>query len=252
MNHQPNVGIKAGSWFDDNLRIVVDNESSTLFLWNAWLEGLPLRDDVDDGVVMTLRSNERSFIVKCITMVWPRHSSLWWKDVVNLGDFGNLDWFNSVVVRKVGNGLSSSIGGGSRGAFGLRFGVEVYLEGMVWSEAEDGRKWSLEDTGVFTVKSAYNKLEVLVLVEDRWREEERRVFKSLWKVPAPSKVVAFTWKVLLDRIPSKVNRANRNVLPLDGSLAEGKAGCFGVQDSSSADSACCLWAVGCALAFLCG
>lgn len=37
------VGIKAGSWFDDNLRIVVDNESSTLFLWNAWLEGLPLR-----------------------------------------------------------------------------------------------------------------------------------------------------------------------------------------------------------------
>lgn len=37
------VGIKAGSWFDDNLRRVVDNESSTLFLWNAWLEGLPLR-----------------------------------------------------------------------------------------------------------------------------------------------------------------------------------------------------------------
>lgn len=41
-------------------------------------------------------------------MVWPRHSSIWWKDVVNPGDFGNLDWFNSVVVRKVGNGLLSS------------------------------------------------------------------------------------------------------------------------------------------------
>jgi len=75
----------------------------------------------------------------------------------------------------------------------------------------------LEELGFFTVKSAYNRLEGFVLREDRWREEEKRVFESLWENLAPSKVVAFVWKVLLDRIPSKVNLAMRQVLPLEGS-----------------------------------
>lgn len=38
---------------------------------------------------------------------WPRYSSLWWKDLVKLGDFGAPNWFNSVVARKVGNGLTT-------------------------------------------------------------------------------------------------------------------------------------------------
>lgn len=41
-------------------------------------------------------------------LVWPRYASLWWKEVVKLGDYGGLDWFNSVVKRKVGNGLATS------------------------------------------------------------------------------------------------------------------------------------------------
>lgn len=36
-------------------------------------------------------------------------------------------------------------------------------------------------------------------------------------MPVPSKVVAFAWKVLLNRIPTKVNLRVRNILPLDGS-----------------------------------
>jgi hypothetical protein len=47
-------------------------------------------------------------IMEGTNMVWPRHASLLWKDLVNIGDFGSQDWFNSVVERKVGNGISSS------------------------------------------------------------------------------------------------------------------------------------------------
>jgi len=54
-------------------------------------------------------------------MVWPRYSSLWWKDVAKLGDFGGHDWFNLVVERKVGNGFHivfGMIGGKERNVSG--------------------------------------------------------------------------------------------------------------------------------------
>jgi len=198
-------------------------------------------------------------------MVWPRHSSLWWKDVVKLGDFGSQDWFNQVVMRKVGNGMSTSfwndrwkgencfhlkyprldsvsnqkeaLVGEVRDPSDLRLvwrflwrrnlfmweeelilSLKKDLEGIVWTEEEDVWRWSLEDMGTFMVKSAYKRMEDLVLKENRWRAEEKRVFKHLWKIPVPTKVVAFVWKTLLDKIPTMVNLALRNVLPTEGSM----------------------------------
>jgi len=39
---------------------------------------------------------------------WPRFVSTWWKDFVNLGDFGEVGWFNAEVARKGGNGMLTS------------------------------------------------------------------------------------------------------------------------------------------------
>jgi len=33
--------------------------------------------------------------------LWPRFSSSWWKDIVNLHGFGGNPWFNSEVIRRV-------------------------------------------------------------------------------------------------------------------------------------------------------
>jgi len=67
------------------------------------------------------------------------------------------------------------------------------------------------------VKSAYLKLEESVLSEDRWGEEEKQVFKNMWKSAAPSKVVVFGWRMLLNRIPTRDNLELRNVLSSEGS-----------------------------------
>jgi len=40
---------------------------------------------------------------------WPRHTSRWWKDIVNLDTFGGQSWFNPKVVRRVGNGGKTSL-----------------------------------------------------------------------------------------------------------------------------------------------
>lgn len=57
--------------------------------------------------------------------------------------------------------------------------------------------------------------------------EERRMFSHIWKSPAPSKVVEFSWKLLHDWIPTKVNLWHKQVLPPDTSvscvLCEGNA-----------------------------
>jgi len=78
---------------------------------------------------------------------------------------------------------------------------------------EDRWRWCLEESGRFSVKSSCGKLEGMVLREDLWSEEDKSVFSKLWKSPAPSKVVAFSWKLLHDRIPTRANLAVRNVLP---------------------------------------
>lgn len=71
------------------------------------------------------------------------------------------------------------------------------MEGVAWAQEEDEWKWCLEDRRVFSVKSSYSKLEGLFVWEDRWSEEERNVFSNIWKSSVPSKVVAFSWKLLL-------------------------------------------------------
>lgn len=38
------------------------------------------------------------------------------------------------------------------------------------------------------------------------------VFESVWKSPAPSKVVVFSWQLLLNRIPTKDNLLRRRIL----------------------------------------
>lgn len=64
-------------------------------------------------------------------------------------------------------------------------------------DEEDITRWSLTRDGIFTVKSAYNKL-----VEDRFNFHTaintvpKTVWKSLWKMKLPHRVKLFTWKCL--------------------------------------------------------
>jgi len=66
---------------------------------------------------------------------------------------------------------------------------------------------------VFTVSSIYKKLEAFSAQEEVTGEDDRMVFVQLWKSPAPSKVVAFSWRALLNRIPTRSNLIRRNAIP---------------------------------------
>jgi hypothetical protein len=65
------------------------------------------------------------------------------------------------------------------------------LEGMRWSNEEDKWRWNLEENGCYSMKSAYLKLEGLLLCEYLWGVVEKRVIENMWYSLASSKVAAF-------------------------------------------------------------
>jgi len=86
------------------------------------------------------------------------------------------------------------------------------------SQEVDRWKWRLEDNRIFSVKSMYKALENLLILEEGSNPVEEKVFGYLWKSPAPSKVVAFSWKLLRDRTPTRRNLAFRNLLHPEDSI----------------------------------
>ena len=92
------------------------------------------------------------------------------------------------------------------------------LEGVVRGNEEDRWVWTPEEGGGFSVRSSYKVLEEALLLDEGSPRLEEEVFATLWKSPAPSKVVAFSWTALLDRIPTRSNLRRRNMLEPEESL----------------------------------
>jgi hypothetical protein len=59
---------------------------------------------------------------------------------------------------------------------------------------------------------------------------EEKVFHNLWKSVAPSKVIAFSWKRLHDRLITKRNLVHRPVIPIEES--RDSVLCVGVEESA--------------------
>lgn len=92
------------------------------------------------------------------------------------------------------------------------------LKGFTRCQEDDRWTWKLEEVGGFSVKYMYGKLEGLMVREDNHTEDEKRVFRQIWKSRAPSKVVDFSWKLLLDRIPTRINLHKINLLPMESAI----------------------------------
>jgi len=87
------------------------------------------------------------------------------------------------------------------------------LEGHRREYMPDSWGWRPEEGGAFSMRSCYLKLVRLMLEEEVWSVEERGVFETICKSKAPLKVIAFSWKLFLDRVPTRSNLSRRNCLP---------------------------------------
>jgi hypothetical protein len=105
------------------------------------------------------------------------------------------------------------------------------LEPVVLSLEEDRWWWLPDVDGVFSVKSAYRNLLEELEVEDEVEGVLAHVLNQLWESPAPSKVVAFSWQLLFDRIPTRSNLLFRGIPLLDSPWE--CLGCVGKVETST-------------------
>ncbi|CAJ2669139.1 unnamed protein product [Trifolium pratense] len=88
----------------------------------------------------------------------------------------------------------------------------VTIDDVRLSHEEDKWRWSVSPDGSFTVKSAYDAL-FREIVPGPWISPlESKIFSDIWNSPAPSKVIAFSWQLLHDRVPTKDNLLLRGII----------------------------------------
>jgi hypothetical protein len=79
------------------------------------------------------------------------------------------------------------------------------------SNDQDVWIWTLNPEDGFSVKSTYDSI-MEVGDSTNLSDWELKIFSGIWGSPAPAKVVAFSWQLLYDRLPTKDNLMARGVL----------------------------------------
>jgi len=97
-------------------------------------------------------------------------------------------------------------------------------------EREDAWSWSHSPDGRYSVKSAYSMLIKRLPAVGAPQGEALFAVARVWKSWAPTKVVVFSWQLLLDRIPTRSNLVQCGVPLLEGGLGCGF--CLAPSESS--------------------
>ncbi|GKV25593.1 hypothetical protein SLEP1_g35004 [Rubroshorea leprosula] len=71
----------------------------------------------------------------------------------------------------------------------------------------DVRQWIHSNNGVYTTRSAYKALTM-----ELEREQLGETLQKVWNAMVPSKVSAFSWQLLQDKIPTKANLFKRGII----------------------------------------
>ncbi|GAU17441.1 hypothetical protein TSUD_233190 [Trifolium subterraneum] len=164
----------------------------------------------------------------------PRNASNWWRDLCHLD--GDSNWFSLAVGKRVGRGDSTYfwnevwVGNLVEGRW--QWNLLWRRERFQWEEdqyhdfvdviasfipLDNHDKWLWLGDGIqgFTANSAYCQLENNVSNRRILVPVEEFVFKRIWKCAAPSKVRAFVWQLLLNRVQTKDNLLKRKMLQID-------------------------------------
>jgi len=97
-------------------------------------------------------------------------------------------------------------------------------------DKEDKWSWTLSPDGWYSVKSAYSSLLRGLPATGASEGDTLQAVSRIWKAWVPSKVVVFSWQLLLDRIPTRLNLIRRGVPLPNGGL--GCAFCETPSESS--------------------
>ena len=86
----------------------------------------------------------------------------------------------------------------------------AFLKGVdchrIQPQISDQWVWKADPSGQYSAKSAYQMLR-----EDISKENQDEAFEELWKLKVSSKIAAFAWRLLKDRLPTRLNLQRRQI-----------------------------------------
>jgi hypothetical protein len=89
--------------------------------------------------------------------------------------------------------------------------LESFINGTPILLVDDSWSCSKGDEGFYAVKAGYNFLSENFLPVVEVSTNVLAVLKNLWSTLAPSKVIVFSWQLMMQRLPTRVNLARRGV-----------------------------------------
>jgi hypothetical protein len=93
--------------------------------------------------------------------------------------------------------------------------LEAAINNVEIVDTDDTWVWNPDVDGGFSVKSLYVYLARELLPQNTLSQSAQFAFKHIWKTAVPSKVCAFAWQLLLDKIPTRRNLCRRGILLTD-------------------------------------
>jgi hypothetical protein len=102
----------------------------------------------------------------------------------------------------------------------------LVLINPIWPLSNDVDRWGWkpENGADVTVSSTYRIVSNFSSLAFSVSPLNSRIFSSIWKCPAPSKVSGFVWQLLHGRIPTRNNLVVRGILVANGDVACGLCG----------------------------
>jgi len=176
----------SGDWFSDGVARVIGNGLSTQFWHDPWCGNILLRVRFHRLFQLSLEQEGRVWELGAwVGGVWEW--DLRWRRPLFVWE---LDLLNELLV------------------------VVARISRV---DKEDRWAWTLSYDGRFSVKSAYGHLLSNLPGIDAPVGEVLQAVSRVWKFGAPSKVVVFSWQLLLNRIPTRLNLSYCGVpLPVGG------------------------------------
>jgi hypothetical protein len=176
--------ISSRNWFVEAVGRKVGNGMSTPFWTTNWIG--------DNSLAVTfprlfLLSNQKESLVSDVMEVVEgmRHWNFIWRRNLFM-------WEEELVTR-----------------------LREIVESAVFSLGSDSWNWLPDSEGIFSVKSSYILLSSELLTDLVVDGDLLVALNHIWESPAPSKVIAFSWQLLYDRVPTRRNLESRGLMLVD-------------------------------------
>ena len=82
--------------------------------------------------------------------------------------------------------------------------LEELSQQQIQPHREDKWNWKHDQCGYYTTKSGYD-----LIWEEQMGANQNPDFVDLWKLKIPAKSLVFAWRLIRDRLPTKMNLSRR-------------------------------------------